>query len=154
MKLLIIESIAIDAVSNDMVLLLRVEEDDELLPIWIGNSEAFSIALALANVELPRPMTHDLMIDIINGLDAEIQRVVITALIDNTYYALVYLQKGNDLIVVDSRTSDAVALAVRTGAPIFLRDEIPTISSDPDDMERKKLEKRIRRIDPEQILGG
>ena len=154
MKLLIIESIAIDTVSNDMVLLLRVEEDDELLPIWIGNSEAFSIALALANVDLPRPMTHDLTISIIDGLDAEIQRVVITALIENTYYALIYLQKGNDLIVIDSRTSDAVALAVRTGAPIFLRDEIPTISSDPNDMKRKKLEKRIRRIDPEQILGG
>ncbi len=154
MKLLIIESLAIDSVSNDMVVVLRVEEDDDIIPIWIGNHEAISIALGLSNFEPPRPLTHDLIVNLITGLEADIERVVITAIQDNTYYALLYVQKDGDLIVVDSRPSDAIALAVRTGAPIFMKDEIPTISSDPNDEKRRKLEKKLRRINPEQLLGG
>ncbi len=154
MKLLIIESMAIDTKSNDMVVVLRVEGDEELLPIWIGNSEAVSIALSLTNTEPPRPLTHDLIFNIIRGFDAEIQRVVITALIENTYLALVYLQRGDELIVVDSRPSDAIALALRAGAPIFLKSDIPTISADLEDNERKRFEARMRRVEPKQILGG
>jgi bifunctional DNase/RNase len=154
MKLLIIESLAIDSVSNDMVVVLRVEEDDDIIPIWIGNHEAISIALGLSNFEPPRPLTHDLIVNLITGLEADIERVVITAIQDNTYYALLYVQKDGDLIVVDLRPSDAIALAVRTGAPIFMKDEIPTISSDPNDEKRRKLEKKLRRINPEQLLGG
>ena len=154
MKLLIIESLAIDSVSNDMVVVLRVEEDDDIIPIWIGNHEAVSIALGLSNFEPPRPLTHDLILNLFTGLECDIKRIVITAVQDNTYYSLLYIQKNGDLIVVDSRPSDAIALAVRTGAPIFIKDEIPTISSDPDNEERRKLEKRLRRINPEQLLGG
>jgi len=154
MKLLIIESLAIDTKSNDMVVLLRVESDDELLPIWIGNAETMSIALALANIEPPRPLTHDLVINVLRGISAEIQRVVITALIENTYFALLYIQSGDELIVIDSRPSDAIALALRTGAPIFLKDDIPTISADYEDTERRNIESRLRRIDPRQLIGG
>ncbi|MCK5833218.1 bifunctional nuclease family protein [bacterium] len=154
MKLLIIDSLAIDAKSNDMVIVLRVEDNDEILPIWIGNIEALSIALSLSNTKPLRPLSHDLIVNISRGFEAEIQRVVITALIENTYYALVYFQREKDLIVVDSRPSDAIALALRVGAPIFLKDEIPTVSADLENEERRKLELRLKRIDPKQIVGG
>ncbi|RKZ31001.1 bifunctional nuclease family protein [bacterium] len=153
MRLLKIDSLAIDAVTNDMVVILRVEEDNELLPIWIGNAEALSIALALAGRKPPRPMTHDLIANILTGLETKHLRVVISALVDNTYYALLYMQRGDELIVIDARPSDSIALATRTGASIFLEDDVPTISGDENDESYKNLETRLRRVNPEQILG-
>jgi len=149
-----IDSLAIDTVSNDLVLILKTEDEGAILPIWIGNSEAIAIALALSQVTPPRPMTHDLISNMLNGFDVKLLRIVISALVGNTYYALLYFQKGDELVVIDARPSDSVAIATRTKSPIFIQDDVPTISADEDDEKRQDLELRLRRIDPEQIFGG
>jgi len=153
MKLLEIESLAIDSTTNDLVVLLKVVENNELLPIWIGNAEALSIALALAKVKPPRPLTHDLINSIIQGMNAKVDKIIISALINKTYYALIYLQTGEELVVVDARPSDSIAIATRVRAPIYMDDQIPTVSADENEDNRIALERRLRRIEPERIVG-
>ncbi len=120
-----LRAVRVDLQSNTPVLLLQ-ETDGEgrTLPIFIGTPEAASIAYALQGVTMPRPMTHDLMRDVLSSLDVEIERVVITELQNSTYYAELRLRRGSDVTVVSSRPSDAVAVAVRTGSPLFVSDEL------------------------------
>jgi len=120
-----LRAVRVDLQSNTPVLLLQ-ETDGEgrTLPIFIGTPEAAAIAYALQGVTMPRPMTHDLMRDVLSSLDVEIERVVITELQDRTYYAELRLRRGSDVTVVSSRPSDAVAVAVRTGSPLFVSDEL------------------------------
>jgi uncharacterized protein len=120
-----LRAVRVDLQSNTPVLLLQ-ETDGEgrTLPIFIGTPEAAAIAYALQGVTMPRPMTHDLMRDVLSSLDVEIERVVITELQNATYYAELRLRRGNDVTVVSSRPSDAVAVAVRTGSPLFVSDEL------------------------------
>ncbi len=120
-----LRAVRVDLQSNTPVLLLQ-ETDGEgrTLPIFIGTPEAASIAYALQGVTMPRPMTHDLLRDVLMSLDVEIERVVITELQNSTYYAELRLRRGNDVTVVSSRPSDAVAVAVRTGSPLFVSDEL------------------------------
>jgi bifunctional DNase/RNase len=120
-----LRAVRVDLQSNTPVLLLQ-ETDGEgrTLPIFIGTPEAASIAYALQGVTMPRPMTHDLMRDLLTSLDVEIERVVITELQNATYYAELRLKRGGDVTVVSSRPSDAVAVAVRTGSPLFVSDEL------------------------------
>ncbi len=120
-----LRAVRVDLQSNTPVLLLQ-ETDGEgrTLPIFIGTPEAASIAYALQGVTMPRPMTHDLLRDVLMSLDVEIERVVITELENSTYYAELRLRRGNDVTVVSSRPSDAVAVAVRTGSPLFVSDEL------------------------------
>ncbi len=153
MNLLTIDTLAIDSNSNDLVVVLETVEH-ELLPIWIGNIEALSIALKLANQKSRRPMTHDLMCDMLKALDVRLLRIVITSLVDSVYYALIYMQQGTEMFVIDARPSDSIALALRMEAPIFAADDLPMVSSDESDDRRRKLDNRLRRIEPEQLLGG
>jgi uncharacterized protein len=120
-----LRAVRVDLQSNTPVLLLQ-ETDGEgrTLPIFIGTPEAAAIAYALQGVTMPRPMTHDLMRDVLSSLDVEIERVVITELQNSTYYAELRLRRGSDVTVVSSRPSDAVAVAVRTGSPLFVSDEL------------------------------
>ncbi len=120
-----LRAVRVDLQSNTPVLLLQ-ETDGEgrTLPIFIGTPEAAAIAYALQGVTMPRPMTHDLMRDVLSSLDVEIERVVITELQNSTYYAELRLRRGDDVTVVSSRPSDAVAVAVRTGSPLFVSDEL------------------------------
>jgi uncharacterized protein len=120
-----LRAVRVDLQSNTPVLLLQ-ETDGEgrTLPIFIGTPEAAAIAYALQGVTMPRPMTHDLMRDLLNSLDVQIERVVITELQNATYFAELRLRRGNDVTVVSSRPSDAVAVAVRTGSPLFVSDEL------------------------------
>ncbi len=120
-----LRAVRVDLQSNTPVLLLQ-ETDGEgrTLPIFIGTPEAASIAYALQGVTMPRPMTHDLMRDLLTSLDVEIERVVITELQNATYFAELRLRRGGDVTVVSSRPSDAVAVAVRTGSPLFVSDEL------------------------------
>ena len=120
-----LRAVRVDLQSNTPVLLLQ-ETDGEgrTLPIFIGTPEAAAIAYALQGVTMPRPMTHDLMRDVLSSLDVEIERVVITELQNSTYYAELRLRRGSDVTVVSSRPSDAVAVAVRTGSPLFVADEL------------------------------
>lgn len=120
-----LRAVRVDLQSNTPVLLLQ-ETDGEgrTLPIFIGTPEAASIAYALQGVTMPRPMTHDLMRDLLTSLDVEIERVVITELQNATYFAELRLRRGGNVTVVSSRPSDAVAVAVRTGSPLFVSDEL------------------------------
>ena len=114
-----------DLQTNTPVLLLQ-ETDGEgrTLPIFIGNPEATAIAYALQGVEMPRPLTHDLVKDMLTALQIRVEQVIITELRSSTYYAELHLRRGEELTVVSSRPSDAVAVAVRTETPMFVADEL------------------------------
>jgi bifunctional DNase/RNase len=110
--------------TNQPVLMLRESSGDRYLPIWIGNPEAQAIILEQQGVEPPRPMTHDLITEMIDGLQAEVSKVTVTEMRDNTFYALIQLSTTGPDVEVDARPSDAIAVAVRTGAPIFAADDL------------------------------
>jgi bifunctional DNase/RNase len=110
--------------NTPMVLLQSQLEDQRLLPIYIGSPEASSIHYALEGIAPPRPLTHDLFVGVLGELGAELERVVITEVRDHTYYAQLHLKVSGAPRVVDSRPSDAIALAVRVGAPIFADDDL------------------------------
>jgi uncharacterized protein len=111
--------VSFDVASKQPIVLLKEEGKNRFLPIWIGHPEAAAILMKLQNAELPRPMTHDLLASVIDQLSANVSGVLVTELRDNTFYAVVQLDAGGQEIRVDSRPSDAIALAVRTDAPIF-----------------------------------
>lgn len=119
-----VEGLLFDPRSNMYILLLKEVEGSGTLPIWIGKPEADSIALALGKVATPRPLTHDLVKNVTDGLKIKITRIVVTEIIDNTYYALIHLSDGKKETLIDSRPSDAVAVALRASAPIFVEEGI------------------------------
>lgn len=123
-----IASLALDPRSNQPVVLLKPLAEEpghgRLLPIWIGHPEATAILLALEGVETPRPMTHDLMLSMMETLDTLIERVEITRVDEGTFYAAIVLRGEETTRVVDARPSDSIALAIRAGAPIFVADEV------------------------------
>ncbi len=121
---LAIDSIRVSLVNYQRVVILRVKETNRYLPIWIGPSEADSIALKLQDVDVPRPLTHDLLRSIIATLGATVSRIVVSDLNNDTFYAKIVLQYNGTTMEVDSRPSDAIALAVRTEAPIFADDAV------------------------------
>ena len=121
---MVIDSIRVSLVNYQRVVILREKETSRYLPIWIGPSEADSIALKLQDVTVPRPLTHDLMQSVIMALGATISRVVVSDLNNDTFYAKIVLQYNGTTMEVDSRPSDAIALAVRASAPIFADDAV------------------------------
>lgn len=140
-----VEGLLFDPRSSMYILLLKEIDGEGTLPIWIGKPEADSIALALGGVITPRPLTHDLIKNLLGSIKIRITRVVVTEILDNTYYALIYLTDGKREIPVDSRPSDAVAIALRVNAPIFVEEEI---------MERKstdELEEWLKNLRPEDF---
>ena len=140
-----VEGLLFDPRSNMYILLLKETDGTGTLPIWIGKPEADSIALALGKVATPRPLTHDLVKNIVDGLRIKIARVVVTEITDNTYYALIYLNDGTKETLVDSRPSDAVAVALRAGVPIFVEDGImATRSAD-------ELDEWLKNLKPEDF---
>ncbi len=116
--------LALDEDSQVPVLVLKNEDESRVLPIWIGAMEAMAISLALNGVNLPRPMTHDLLLSAIVGLDGVIQRIDVTSLKEGTYYAEIEVRQGQAVRRIDSRPSDAIALALRAKAPIFVEQAI------------------------------
>lgn len=132
-----IASLALDPGSNQPVIVLRplieAPGHGRLLPIWIGHPEATAILLALEGVELPRPLTHDLMKSMLDALDANVERVEITRVEDGTFFAVIVLSAQGKTLVIDARPSDSIALAIRTAAPIFVAEEVLDSSSVPDE---------------------
>ena len=119
-----VKGLALDPLSNMPMIILRDEEEKRSLPIWVGLFEANAIALELEKISTPRPMTHDLIKNILESLDARVQKVVVNDLRENTFYAVLHLRLGSADITVDSRPSDAIALALRVGAPIFVEEDV------------------------------
>lgn len=140
-----VEGLLFDPRSNMYILLLKEVNGAGTLPIWIGKPEADSIALAIGKVATPRPLTHDLVKNIVDGLKVKIVRIVVTEISDNTYYALICLNDGDKETLVDSRPSDAVAVALRASAPIFVEDSImATRSAD-------ELDEWLKNLKPEDF---
>ena len=121
---MIIDSIRVSIMNYQRVVILRVKDSDRYLPIWIGPSEADSIALKLQDVSVPRPLTHDLLGSVIVALGATVTRVVVSDLNNDTFYAKIILQHNGTTMEVDARPSDAIALAVRARAPIFAENSV------------------------------
>jgi len=119
-----VRGLMFDPYNNTFIVILRDEDNREMLPIWVGKPEASSISFALEDVTTPRPMTHDLMKAVLDVVDAKVISVVISDLKDNTYYAKVHLSYEDSEYSIDARPSDAIALALRTKAPIFANDEV------------------------------
>ncbi|HZL71836.1 MAG TPA: bifunctional nuclease family protein [Planctomycetota bacterium] len=119
-----IKGLMIDPITNMPIIILRDQEGQRILPIWVGVFEANAIALQIENVQTPRPMTHDLLKNIIDDLSAQVERIVVTELKENTFYARIHLRKNGHSIEVDARPSDAIALALRTRSPIFVEEAV------------------------------
>ena len=121
---MVIYGVSFDMVGKQPIVLLKTAEGNKFLPIWIGHPEAAAILMKLQGANTPRPMTHDLVTDMLSQLDARVARIAVTDLRENTFYALVTVSVDGTEIEIDSRPSDAIALAVRAEAPIFAADSV------------------------------
>ncbi|MBI2682950.1 MAG: bifunctional nuclease family protein [Acidobacteriales bacterium] len=119
-----IRGLMMDPVTNMPIVVLKDVGGESVLPIWVGVFEANAIALEIEKVPTPRPMTHDLIKNVLLGLDANVRKVVVTELRDDTFYAVIWMEREGHAISVDSRPSDALALALRVDCPIFVDDEV------------------------------
>ena len=119
-----IKGMILDPVNNSPVVILQDTAETTILPIWIGVFEANAIALELEHIETPRPMTHDLIRSLLKQLSAAMDKIVVTDLVDSTYFAEIHLKHHGENVVVDSRPSDALAVAIRMGARIFVNEEV------------------------------
>jgi bifunctional DNase/RNase len=143
-----VRGLALDPLSNLPIIILRDDEEKRSLPIWIGIYEANAIALELEKIETPRPMTHDLIKNILETMEARLQKVVVTDLKENTFYAVLHLQVGSAEYTVDSRPSDAIALALRAGAPIYVDEEVVRKAKS---LEVGKEAEAVKADDPDRL---
>jgi uncharacterized protein len=119
-----IRGLLVDPVNNTPIVILQDANSDTVLPIWVGVFEASAIQMEIEKVSTPRPMTHDLIKNVLSGLDAHVHKVVVTELKDDTFYAVIWMERDGRIISVDSRPSDALALALRVDCPIFVDEEV------------------------------
>ena len=135
-----IAGMTMDPASNTPIIILKSEKDDQAIPIWIGLLEATSIASALQNIRFDRPMTHDLFKNFTELLDISVSRIEICDLVNNTFYAQIhFMSKENSDFSLDARPSDAIAIALRFGAPIYVADKVITKSKVPDAEENAEV---------------
>jgi bifunctional DNase/RNase len=150
-----IKGLMVDPITNMPIIILRDEEGQRVLPIWVGVFEANAIALQIENVTTPRPMTHDLLRNVIVDLKADIQKIVVSDLKENTFYALIYLIVNGEPVAVDARPSDAIALALRAKAPIFVEDTVidhaKTVDFTPEKGDSERLQKWLESLDPDDM---
>lgn len=150
-----IKGLMMDPITNSPIVILQDVERNTLLPIWVGIFEANAIALQIERVDTPRPMTHDLLKNVLNHFDAEVERIVVTELKDNTFYAVIHLLRGGRPMVIDSRPSDAIALALRTDAPIFVTEEViqnsRNISLDKEKLDPEEVREWLENLNPEDL---
>ncbi len=155
---MVVHGVTLDPVSQMPIVVLRAKDAEEpILPIWIGIFEADSIVRQLQNVEPPRPMTYELTKNIIESLGGVLERVVINDLRDSTYYAELHILAGGNLLTIDSRPSDAINLALRFEAPIFVEESVLEKSKVPkpeEEDEKEKLREWLENIKPEDFEKG
>ena len=151
--------------TNTPIVVLQEKDGDRMIPIYIGLAEANAIAMELADVKFDRPLTHDLMQQVIIGLGAELSRVVLTRVEKSTYYAELHLRRDDHVIQIDARPSDSIAIALRLKAPIFAAEDLLNISSseetivpdisgetlDSDTLKSDELKRRLEKLNPEDF---
>ena len=151
-----IKGLMVDPITNMPIIILRDKDGQRVLPIWVGVFEANAIALQIEHVQTPRPMTHDLLKNMIDDLDARVERIVVCDLKDNTFYAAIHVSTaGSARHVVDARPSDAIALALRTGSPIFVDDRViesaRAIDSTPENMDVSRVQKWLEGLSDDDL---
>ena len=150
-----IKGLMVDPITNMPIVILRDKEGQKVLPIWVGIFEANAIALQIENISTPRPMTHDLLRNVIHDLNAQVQKIVVCDLQENTFYALIYLGLNGVTVAIDARPSDAIALALRTRAPIFVEDTVidnaKTADFSTEQADADRLQKWLENIDPDDL---
>jgi len=152
-----IKGLMVDPITNTPIVILRDKEGQKVLPIWVGIFEANAIALQIENISTPRPMTHDLLRNVIHDLKAEVKKIVVCDLQENTFYALIYraLNGNGDTVAIDARPSDAIALALRTKAPIFVEDTVidhaKTVDFTTEKADADRLHKWLESLDPDDL---
>jgi bifunctional DNase/RNase len=156
-----IYGVSFDMVGKQPIVLLKTIDDNRFLPIWIGHPEAAAILMKLQGADTPRPMTHDLIVDMLDQVDTKCERISVTELRDNTFYASITLSVNGSELELDSRPSDALAIAVRLGVPIFVAEEVIDESSiefeqGEEDNEQvvEKFKDFLDDISPEDFLKG
>ena len=164
-----VQSLGLDPSSNTPVVILREVEGERVLPIWIGPGEASSIAMELASMKFSRPLTHDLIASVIDGLGGSLKRVLITRVLDNTFYAELIVHRDGDVVSIDARPSDSIAVALRTQARIFAQEDLLHKTSievtdkedeasgeeeeeeSPPGMDAEELKEHLRKLHPEDF---
>ncbi len=150
-----IKGLMIDPVTNMPIIVLRDGEGERILPIWVGVFEANAIALQIENVRTPRPMTHDLLRNVIEDLSARVERVVVCELKENTFYAKIHLLSGENAHTIDARPSDAIALALRTRSPIFVDEAViqnaKGVDASADSMDVERVRKWLEGLSEEEL---
>ena len=150
-----IKGLMVDPITNMPSVILRDKEGQKVLPIWVGTYEANAIQLQIENITTPRPMTHDLLRNVIHDLKASVEKIVVCDLQDNTFYALIYLDLNGGTVAIDARPSDAIALALRTRAPIFVEDTVidsaKTVDLSSEKADSDRLHKWLESLDPEDL---
>jgi bifunctional DNase/RNase len=141
---MVIYGVSFDLVGKQPIVLLKTTDGNKFLPIWIGHPEAAAILMKLQGATTPRPMTHDLVTDILSQLDAQVVRITVTELRDSTFYAQITVQQNGSEIEIDSRPSDAIALAIRAEAPIFVADRV---------IEESAIEFEGEEVNEEEIVS-
>jgi len=150
-----IKGLMIDPITNMPIVILRDADHQRVLPIWVGPVEANAIALQIENVAPPRPMTHDLLKNLLVECGATLKRVVVSDLRDSTFYAYLELERGGDTILVDARPSDAIALSLRTSTPIFVNTKVleqaKTVDVTTEQADQERLQRWLESLDPDEM---
>jgi len=150
-----VKALIVDPIANMPVVILRDLEGTNFLPIWVGVFEANAIALQMEKISTPRPMTHDLLRDLLAKIEADVVSIVINNLHENTFYAEIHLRMGGKDLTLDSRPSDAIALALRVSAPVFVAESVLEKSRASDDtgeaQNSERLRKWLEEVDPASL---
>ena len=150
-----IKGLIMDPFTNSPIVILQSLEKNTLLPIWVGIFEANAIALQIERIDTPRPLTHDLIKNILLQLEANVDKIVVTDLQENTFYAVIHLRMNGDHITIDSRPSDAIALALRTDAPIYVTEEVinnsRNISLEKENLDSEDIRKWLENLNPDDM---
>lgn len=152
-----VAGIALDAVTRSPIVLLKDGSDRRALPIYIGQDQAKAIISAIENQKAPRPLTHDLFVNVFEAWEMKLERIIIHALQDNTFYAVLCLKQGDKKKEIDCRPSDAIAIALRTNSPIWVMEEVVADASipvdrDADEEEKKAFREFLSNLSPEELI--
>ncbi|MCP4632579.1 MAG: bifunctional nuclease family protein [candidate division Zixibacteria bacterium] len=152
----VINGLALDITTNSPVVILTPENSEKILPIWIGHYEAWAIGMELSGVTSKRPLTHDLLASVITSIHGSVDRIEITELKEQTFYAAIYIKDGKEVVRIDARPSDSIALALKSKSPIFVNNELFSLSPEQKESQglpanEESLKERLKRINPEDF---